>query len=287
VNKATGQVDDHNTDILMKQATLKKVIEACKKVHVCPHCGACNGVVKKVTGLSTLKIVHDPYTGAKAFDKSKEELMMLMAKASAANKDLQSLLTDENKFKQVRNWKVAAPTRRHNMLTNAPPPLPPLQFVNEDLLPTRVLSLFKAIPDRDCELLWLNPLIGRPENLLLTNLLVPPVPIRPSVAMDVGGGSNEDDLTIKLQEIIDVNIALKLALEKGAPHKTILEEWDFLQLQIAQYVNGEMPGLQRPIGQSKQIRGICQRLKGKVRIGLYIIFIHRISSKERRENSKG
>jgi len=60
-----------------------------------------------------------------------------------------------------------------------------------------------------------------------------------------------------------VNIALKLALEKGAPHKTILEEWDFLQLQIAQYVNGEMPGLQRPIGQSKQIRGICQRLKGK------------------------
>ena len=125
VNKATGQVDDHNTDILMKQATLKKVIEACKKVHVCPHCGACNGVVKKVTGLSTLKIVHDPYTGAKAFDKSKEELMMLMAKASAANKDLQSLLTDENKFKQVRNWKVAAPTRRHNMLTNALPP-PPL-----------------------------------------------------------------------------------------------------------------------------------------------------------------
>jgi len=43
-------------DILAKQATLKKVIEACKKVHKCPHCGAANGVVKKVTGLSTLKI---------------------------------------------------------------------------------------------------------------------------------------------------------------------------------------------------------------------------------------
>ena len=133
----------------------------------------------------------------------------------------------------------------------------------EDLLPTRVLSLFLNIPDADCEVLWLDPLIGRPENLLLRNLLVPPVPIRPSVAMDIGGGSNEDDLTVKLQEIIDVNIALNLALQKGAPHKTILEEWDFLHMQVSQYINGEMPGLQRPAGASKQIRGLCQRLKGK------------------------
>eukprot|EP00520_Triparma_pacifica_P017062 CAMPEP_0118658354 /NCGR_PEP_ID=MMETSP0785-20121206/14522_1 /TAXON_ID=91992 /ORGANISM="Bolidomonas pacifica, Strain CCMP 1866" /LENGTH=1501 /DNA_ID=CAMNT_0006551363 /DNA_START=203 /DNA_END=4704 /DNA_ORIENTATION=- len=236
VNKVTGQIDEDNTDILKKQATLKKVIESCKKVHLCPHCGSCNGVVKKVTGLSTLKIVHDPYTGSKAFEGNKEMVKDSMRMQGEVNKELNALINDENKFKQ---------------------------FVNEDLLPTRVLELFKKIPDRDCELLWLSPLIGRPENLLLSNLLVPPVPIRPSVAMDVGGGSNEDDLTIKLQEIIDVNIALKLALEKGAPHKTILEEWDFLQLQIAQYINGEMPGLQRPIGQSKQIRGICQRLKGK------------------------
>ena len=41
-----------------------------------------------------------------------------------------------------------------------------------------------------------------------------------------------------------------------------MEEWDFLQVQVAQYINGEMPGLQRPIG-SKPIRGLCQRLKGK------------------------
>lgn len=41
-----------------------------------------------------------------------------------------------------------------------------------------------------------------------------------------------------------------------------METWDFLQLQIAQYINGEMPGLQRPIG-SKPMRGLCQRLKGK------------------------
>ncbi|GMH93134.1 hypothetical protein TrST_g13733 [Triparma strigata] len=231
---ASGNFVQH--DVLSKQAMQKKVVEACKKVHLCPHCGAVNGTVKKVTGLSTLKIVHDPFTSPKTSSGYKADFMSEIETFRQSNKEIQTILDDESKFKTL---------------------------VNEDLLPTRVLSLFKHIPDVDCEILWLDPLIGRPENLLLVNLLVPPVPIRPSVAMDVGGGSNEDDLTVKLQEIIDVNIALKLALTKGAPHKTILEEWDFLQLQIAQYINGEMPGLQRPIGQSKQIRGLCQRLKGK------------------------
>lgn len=35
----------------------------------------------------------------------------------------------------------------------------------------------------------------------------------------VGGGSTEDDITIKLQEIIEMNNALKLALSKGATMK--------------------------------------------------------------------
>lgn len=34
---------------------------------------------------------------------------------------------------------------------------------------------------------------------------MPPVPIRPSVAMDVGGGSTEDGLTTQLSEIIRNN----------------------------------------------------------------------------------
>ena len=35
------------------------------------------------------------------------------------------------------------------------------------------------------------------------------------------------------------------------------------QLEVAQYINGEMPGLPRPILTTKPIRGLCQRLKGK------------------------
>ncbi len=67
--------------------------------------------------------------------------------------------------------------------------------VGDDLNPIRVLSLFSAISDEACELLDLP---GRPENLIMTNLAVPPVTIRPSVEMDTGGGTNEDDITMKL-----------------------------------------------------------------------------------------
>lgn len=218
------------TDILGKSAIFKKVVDKCKKTRICPHCQALNGTVKKITGAPTLKIIHERFKGR----YSDDELEML----------------ENNLENAMRLNKDIAP-----IVQKSSPPY-------EDLLPTRVLDLFSRISDDDCEILWLDPLIGRPENLILQNLLVPPVPIRPSVAMDVGGGSNEDDLTVKLQEIIDVNVALELALTKGPHTRTIMEEWDFLQLQVAQYINGEMPGIQRPIG-AKPLRGLCQRLKGK------------------------
>ena len=41
---------------------------------------------------------------------------------------------------------------------------------------------------------------GRLENMILSTLLVPPVPICPSITME--GGINKDDTTVKLQEIL-------------------------------------------------------------------------------------
>lgn len=218
------------TDVLAKAGSLKKLVEKCKKARFCPHCHATNGTVKKITGAPTLKIVHEKYKG-RHMEDDLEALITSMNSAMAFNKEVATVASGAN----------------HPV---------------EDLLPTRVLELFSKITDEDCEILWVDPLIGRPENLILQYILVPPVPIRPSVAMDVGGGSNEDDLTVKLQEIIDINVALELALTKGPHTRTIIEEWDFLQVQVAQYINGEMPGLQRPIG-AKPMRGLCQRLKGK------------------------
>jgi DNA-directed RNA polymerase III subunit RPC1 len=231
--KHLAKMRSPRTDNLAKAALFKKLQDACKKARICPHCSKHNGTVKKITGAPTLRIVHERFkerTG-KVVEEEFGDLMANLEIARDANKDLNAVLVG-----------TAIPY--------------------EDLLPTRVLQLFTRIPDDDCEILWVTPMVGRPESLILQTLLVPPVPIRPSVAMDVGGGSNEDDLTVKLQEIIDVNVALELALQKGPQTRTIMEEWDFLQAQVAQYINGEMPGLQRPIG-AKPMRGLCQRLKGK------------------------
>lgn len=218
------------TDVLAKSATKKAVVDKCKKHRFCPFCGSANGTVKKITGAPTLKIVHEKFKG-RHMEEDLEDALGSMEIAMGNNRDLMTAMT-----------------------ATTPP--------YHDLLPSEVLELFRKIPDDDCEILWMDPLIGRPENLILQNLLVPPVPIRPSVAMDVGdGGSNEDDLTVLLQEILDINVALELALSKG-PHSRSMECWDFLQLKVGEYINGETPGIQKPIG-AKPMRGMCQRLKGK------------------------
>lgn len=213
------------TDVLAKAASFKKALELCKKAKACPHCYAANGAVKKVTGLPTLKLVHERY------------------KAKHQEDELDALI---HGIQTV-------------MRTNPNVPAD-LKSTVEDLLPTRVLELFQRIPDEDCEILWVDPLNGRPENLILQHILVPPVPIRPSVSMD--GGSNEDDITVKLQEILEVNLALQIAMSKGPPTRTIMENWGQLQMLVAQCINGDTPGLTRPID-VKPIKGFCQRIKGK------------------------
>lgn len=135
-----------------------------------------------------------------------------------------------------------------------------LRKAMEDLNPLRVLNLFKAISPTDCELLGLNPTEGRPEMFIWQFLPAPPVCIRPSVAQD--NASTEDDLTTKLADIVWVSGMIRSALQKGSPIQTIMEQWEYLQTQIAMYVNSDVPGLQQP-GFGKPTRGFCQRLKGK------------------------
>ena len=79
----------------------------------------------------------------------------------------------------------------------------------ENLSPLVALNLFKRIPAEDIPLLLMNPEAGKPADLILTRLLVPPLCIRPSVVSDLKSGTNEDDLTMKLTEIIFLNDVIK------------------------------------------------------------------------------
>uniref|UniRef100_H3G8F7 DNA-directed RNA polymerase subunit n=1 Tax=Phytophthora ramorum TaxID=164328 RepID=H3G8F7_PHYRM len=218
---------DPKADVLRLVGLRKKISTLCKKTVKCPYCDAINGTVRKVTS-TTLKLVHEKYR-------------------AKATHDLRNVFVAQFAEAQANNPEIGA----H---------LPKAQ---DDLSPLVVQQLFKEIPDQDCELLWVDADSGRPEKLLLNAVLVPPVCIRPSVAMDGGTGSNEDDITVKLQEIVQVNFALRAALQKGASLKMVMEDWDFLQIQVAQLMNGDTPGLVKPPGTQSGIRGLCQRLKGK------------------------
>jgi DNA-directed RNA polymerase III subunit RPC1 len=99
--------------------------------------------------------------------------------------------------------------------------------------------------------------------MILTRVPVPPVCIRPSVVSDLKSGTNEDDLTMKLTEIVFLNDVIVKHRLIGANSSLILEAWDFLQLQSALYINGELSGIPLNMQPKKSSRGIIQRLKGK------------------------
>jgi DNA-directed RNA polymerase III subunit RPC1 len=161
--------------------------------------------------------------------------------------------------------------------------------------PLRAHALLSRVVDEDLDLLWADAVRGRPEAMLVNVVMAPPVCIRPSVTVDLGGegatwggrggggnvrasqccvslvcscaraggGSNEDDLTMKLQEIVRANNGLREALATGTAFKNVVEAWDLLQVNVAAFINGELPGLPAAVKDKKPIRGLCQRLKGK------------------------
>ncbi|KAI0751657.1 beta and beta-prime subunits of DNA dependent RNA-polymerase [Daedaleopsis nitida] len=212
-----------NLENLQRQGLSKAVLALARKTVYCPYCSATNGIVKKA---GALKIIHDKFRAK----KTAEEM---------------------EKWKQTFGPAVEAQKELGMYINKA---------VHEDLNALKVLDLFKRISDEDCELLGLRPDFGRPEQFIWQYISVPPVAIRPSVAQD--GASNEDDLTVKLTEIVFSNALIKQGLAKGAPTAQFMEQWEFLQLSVAMYINSELPGVPSQMGQ-KPIRGFCQRLKGK------------------------
>ena len=199
----------------------------CKTKVNCPWCASPNGTVKKA---GFLKITHIKYPPKKkAYEKPLQEWIKSFDEAIASNKEIEALLPK----------------------------------AQETLNPLTVINLFKLIPEEDVNLLMMRKECGRPEDLLLTRLLVPPLCIRPSITSDLKSGSNEDDLTMKLTEIIFMNEVIVKHRAMGAKIQMIMEDWDYLQLQVALYINSETSGIPLNMQPKKTHKGIVQRLKGK------------------------
>ncbi|XP_067133403.1 DNA-directed RNA polymerase III subunit RPC1 [Centruroides vittatus] len=216
-----------NISYLQKKALHKRISLKCRKNPVCSYCGALNGQVKKC---ALLKIVHERFKNTKKSDQVISEFIAEFNEAIEHNKELENFI---NKGTQ------------------------------EMLNPIVVLKLFQRITDQDIPLLLMNPESGRPEDLILTRISVPPLCIRPSVTSDLKSGTNEDDLTMKLTEIIFLNDVIQKHRTSGAKVQMIMEAWDFLQLQCALYINSETSGIPLNMQPKKPTRGFVQRLKGK------------------------
>lgn len=93
------------------------------------------------------------------------------------------------------------------------------------------LLLFQDIPF----LMVQTESVKHPTTLLITRMPVPPVVIRPSVISDTRAGSNEDDITAKLSEILIYNEVLKKHKHDGMPMKSIFEAWEMLQVRSTQH----------------------------------------------------
>lgn len=126
--------------------------------------------------------------------------------------------------------------------------------------PDRVLSLFKKMLDRDCVLLYLS---DRPEKFIITNIAVPPVPIRPSVFVDGGQMSNENDISERLKRIIQANATLHQDLATASYAPKALDIWPELQVEVAQYINSDVRGVPLELIPPRPLSGFVQRLKGK------------------------
>ena len=194
-----------NLDGVRRREILKSFNSLCKKTGNCPHCGATNGAVKKV---GALKVVHEQF-----------------------KKKTKNLVSEEAAFKATFNSAVELDPYLKNHISKA----------HQDLSPLVVQSLFERISSEDCEVMGLDPERSRPELFLWTGFPVPPTCIRPSIGQE--NSSVEDDLTVLVSEIVDINTKIRTCLEDGSQTSLLMEYWDFLQLQCAMYITSDLPGI--------------------------------------------
>ena len=143
----------------------------------------------------------------------------------------------------------------------------PTTFIEDGkrLWPTEIRSRLEKIPDEDLLILGINPEVARPEWMVLTLFLIPPITMRPSITLESGGRS-EDDLTHKISDIIRVNQRLLENINAGAPEIIVEDLWDLLQYHITTYFDNTLSSMKVPPARhrsNRPLKTLTERLKTK------------------------
>ena len=231
----------------------KKIIDSCKKTKICDICYAYNGTVKSMPGYATI-ITHDKYNIKEkgSIDNIKNEY----ATAKLLIKDIDNSLeklTEVLNISHVYNLfsKIKKEDFKYFLIGLSQ------NFIYNDINNT-VNTYDNIIYNSN-----INE-INHPLDLLISNVIVPPLPIRPSYQCGLGTNTtNVDDLTAKIRDIIFLNQRIKNFIKEGTSTSNLIEEWNLLQFTHAQYINSETRGLPLNLLGNKPIKALCQRLKGK------------------------
>jgi DNA-directed RNA polymerase III subunit RPC1 len=270
-----------------RRRAMARVDEIAGKASHCGRCGALNGSVKK---MNALVLIHDTAALDKAQDIFAEttECEMRAQEVEEARRihtsvDFANAGLDEAEEGAPSEWTTGTttsggagshatslkallaqvPDRYKAAVSEHKELAQMLHKASNDLTPLHVRSLLASMPDEDCLLLGLDPVNARPEHLVTQYVLAPPVCVRPSVRMDPPQGTNEDDVTMKLSEIVQLNNVIERNIASGSDVQALKEAWEHLQLQYAMLINSDLPGMKEVQQSRKQVRGFCQRLKGK------------------------
>lgn len=69
---------------------------------------------------------------------------------------------------------------------------------------------------------------------------------------------NEDDLTLKLSEVLFINDVIVKHKQSGAKPQLLHEDWEYLQLHCALYINSDLSGVSRTMMVSKNVCHIIE-----------------------------
>jgi DNA-directed RNA polymerase II subunit RPB1 len=114
--------------------------------------------------------------------------------------------------------------------------------ITQILTPHICRIILRNISDTDARIMGFEPSVYRPEDLIITDLPVPPVQVRPSIKMDIAlSSTQEDQLTHKLAEIVKVNVRIRKYKDSNNEQyvKSISEHSHLLQINLATYINNE------------------------------------------------
>jgi DNA-directed RNA polymerase II subunit RPB1 len=128
-----------------------------------------------------------------------------------------------------------------------------------------IRNIIRLIPDNDLRLMGFDP-EHRPDNFIISELLVPPVQIRPSIKMDgLQSATQEDQLTHSLINIVKVNTRIRDHKDNNAEQnqKFITEHSHLLQLYVATYMNNGTSLFPRSEQKNVAVKSVAARLGSK------------------------